>query len=42
LKDSFHTVWFELHEELIHLTGRDRASVEANSSPQRLASPRGS
>ncbi|WP_280344946.1 MarR family transcriptional regulator [Nocardia neocaledoniensis] len=22
--DSYHTVWFELHEELIHLAGRNR------------------
>lgn len=29
LKDSYHTVWFELHEELIHLAGRDRAIEEA-------------
>ena len=28
LLDSYHTVWFELHEELIRLAGRDRA-VEA-------------
>ena len=26
LLDSYHTVWFELHEELIHLSGRDRKS----------------
>lgn len=25
LKDSYHTIWFELHEELIHLSGRDRS-----------------
>jgi pyruvate, orthophosphate dikinase len=25
LKDSYHTVWFELHEELIILSGRGRA-----------------
>jgi pyruvate,orthophosphate dikinase len=25
LKDSYHTVWFELHEELITLAGRTRA-----------------
>jgi pyruvate, orthophosphate dikinase len=31
LKDSYHTVWFELHEELIHLSGRDRAVEEARS-----------
>ncbi|MEM7141411.1 MAG: pyruvate, phosphate dikinase [Actinomycetota bacterium] len=29
LKDSYHTVWFEYHEELIHLGGRDRAEEEA-------------
>jgi hypothetical protein len=29
LKDSYHTVWFELHEELIILAGRDRAADEA-------------
>ncbi len=29
LKDSYHTVWFEYHEELIALTGRDRAVEEA-------------
>jgi pyruvate,orthophosphate dikinase len=28
LKDSYHTVWFELHEELIILSGRNRADVE--------------
>ena len=26
LRDSYHTVWFELHEELIRLCGRTRAS----------------
>lgn len=26
LADSFHTVWFELHEDLIGLTGRTRAA----------------
>jgi pyruvate,orthophosphate dikinase len=31
LKDSYHTAWFELHEELIHLAGRDRAIEEARS-----------
>jgi pyruvate,orthophosphate dikinase len=25
MKDSYHTVWFELHEELIILAGRNRA-----------------
>ncbi len=29
LKDSFHTVWFELHEELIRLAGRNRADETA-------------
>ena len=29
MKDSYHTVWFEYHEELIALTGRDRATEEA-------------
>jgi pyruvate, orthophosphate dikinase len=29
LKDSYHTVWFELHEELIILSGRSRTDVEA-------------
>lgn len=24
--DSFHTVWFELHEDLLATLGRDRAS----------------
>ncbi|HUN51824.1 MAG TPA: hypothetical protein VMU42_11930, partial [Candidatus Sulfotelmatobacter sp.] len=28
LRQSYHTVWFELHEELIDLAGRDRASEE--------------
>jgi pyruvate, orthophosphate dikinase len=28
LQDSYHTVWFEYHEELIALCGRDRASEE--------------
>jgi pyruvate, orthophosphate dikinase len=32
LKDSYHTVWFELHEELIHLSGRSRATEEAKAS----------
>jgi pyruvate,orthophosphate dikinase len=31
LKDSYHTAWFELHEELIHLAGRDRVIEEARS-----------
>ena len=28
LKDSYHTVWFEFHEELIDLCGRNRAEEE--------------
>ena len=28
MKDSYHTVWFEFHEELIALSGRDRAEEE--------------
>ena len=28
IKDSYHTVWFEFHEELIVLSGRDRATEE--------------
>ena len=24
IKDSYHTVWFELHEELLVLSGRQR------------------
>ena len=31
LKDSYHAIWFELHEELIHLAGRNRATEEARS-----------
>jgi pyruvate,orthophosphate dikinase len=37
VKDSYHTVWFELHEELIHLSGRNRATEERNSSERGLA-----
>lgn len=29
LKESYHTVWFELHEELIRLSGRNRADETA-------------
>jgi pyruvate, orthophosphate dikinase len=32
LKDSYHTIWFELHEELIHLSGRSRLAEEAGSA----------
>jgi pyruvate, orthophosphate dikinase len=31
IRDSYHTVWFELHEELIILAGRNRADEEAAS-----------
>ena len=29
LEESYHTVWFEYHEELIALCGRDRATEES-------------
>ena len=29
MRDSYHTVWFELHEELIRLAGRNRADEAA-------------
>jgi pyruvate,orthophosphate dikinase len=29
LIDSYHTIWFELHEELLQLTGRSRAAEAA-------------
>lgn len=32
LKDSYHTIWFEFHEELIALCGRDRAAEERAES----------
>lgn len=32
LADSYHTVWFEYHEDLIALTGRDRAAEEAREA----------
>jgi pyruvate,orthophosphate dikinase len=31
LKDSYHTLWFEFHEELISASGRDRATEEGAS-----------
>jgi pyruvate,orthophosphate dikinase len=37
LKDSYHTVWFELHEDLIHLSGRNRAAEEANAGARGVA-----
>ncbi len=30
--DSYHTLWFELHEELIRLTGRTRATEAASGA----------
>lgn len=32
-RDSYHTVWFQLHEELIRLTGRNRAEEAAWANP---------
>jgi pyruvate,orthophosphate dikinase len=32
LKDSYHTAWFELHEELMHLSGRSRAIEETKAA----------
>ncbi len=32
LKDSYHTVWFEFHEEFIALTGRNREDEERAES----------
>jgi pyruvate,orthophosphate dikinase len=40
LKDSYHTVWFELHEELMHLSGRSRAIEETNAAARTAASQR--
>jgi pyruvate,orthophosphate dikinase len=37
LKDSYHTIWFELHEELIHLSGRSRAVEEATAGSRGVA-----
>jgi pyruvate, orthophosphate dikinase len=39
LKDSYHTVWFELHEELIRLAGWTRAEVEEFGDSKQSASP---
>lgn len=33
-EDSYHTVWFELHEELIQLSGRTRRAIEASIGGQ--------
>jgi hypothetical protein len=30
--DSYHTVWFELHEEMIGLAGRTRATEAESGS----------
>lgn len=30
INDSFHTIWFELHEELLHCCGRNRTDEELN------------
>ncbi|MGD9891505.1 MAG: PEP/pyruvate-binding domain-containing protein [Dehalococcoidia bacterium] len=35
LKDSYHTIWFEYHEELIALCGRDRNAEERQELEQR-------
>jgi len=32
--ESYHTIWFELHEELIGLAGTSRAAEEAAQSPR--------
>ena len=32
LVDSYHTLWFEFHEELIQLSGRTRASEEVGGT----------
>jgi pyruvate,orthophosphate dikinase len=37
LKDSYHSVWFELHEELMHLSGRSRAVEETKASERGTA-----
>jgi pyruvate,orthophosphate dikinase len=37
LKDSYHTVWFELHEELMHLSGRSRAVEEGAQAGSKRA-----
>lgn len=31
MKDSYHTLWFEFHEELISASGRDRATEEGSA-----------
>jgi pyruvate,orthophosphate dikinase len=33
LVDSYHSVWFELHEELLHLAGLSRADLPAEAGP---------
>jgi pyruvate,orthophosphate dikinase len=32
IRDSYHSIWFELHEELLHLSGRTRRDLEAAAS----------
>ena len=32
-RDNYHTVWFELHEEPIRLTGWNRAEEAARANP---------
>ncbi len=33
LVDSYHSVWFELHEELLHLAGLSRADLAGHDDP---------
>jgi pyruvate, orthophosphate dikinase len=33
LVDSYHSVWFELHEELLHLAGLSRADLAGHDGP---------
>ena len=33
LVDSYHSVWFELHEELLHLAGLTRADLAEHDAP---------
>jgi pyruvate,orthophosphate dikinase len=35
LVDSYHSVWFELHEELLHLARLSRADLPAETDPAR-------
>jgi pyruvate,orthophosphate dikinase len=36
IADSYHTVWFELHEDLIALAGRTRADEPCAAQAERL------